>query len=78
MAIFEEALVCLSECLTVSIFMVKQEIRSLVESEVGSGVIEGLKEELRFRISRERSKNRSKLGIIKNKTKQDPVAGEGG
>lgn len=43
MAIFEEALVCLSECLTVSIFMVKQEIRSLVESEVGSGVIEGLK-----------------------------------
>lgn len=35
--------------------------------------MEGLKKELRFRIAGERSKNRSELGIIKNK--QDLVVG---
>lgn len=58
-----------------SIFMVKQEIASLVESEVGSGIKKGLKEEIRFRIAVASSKNRSKLGIIKKKTKQVPVVG---
>lgn len=51
----------------------KSEIRSLGESEGGSGIIEERKEEIRFRVALVRSKNRSKLGIIKRKTKQNPV-----
>lgn len=53
--------------------MVKSEIRSLGESEGGGGIIEERKEEIRFRVALVRSKNRSKLGIIKWKTKQNPV-----
>ena len=53
----------------------KLEIRSLDESEVGGGIIEALKKEIRVRIAIVRNKNRSRLGIITKKTKQDPVVG---
>ena len=53
----------------------KLEIRSLVESEVGGGIIEALKKEIRVRIAIVRNKNRSRLGISTKKPKQDPVVG---